>query len=225
MILPLPSLQMSCTVPFCARVHVLRDEAERILSFGIRFEYLWFIYHCPLSALPRRALTESPAPSVPRRATIAADVANSTARARRRSAGITKGRAYGSERQALHRLDVGGTSVKMGLFTEDGELIGRGSVPTPPLIDSDGYAAVTDGISKVLAASSAEVDAVHGIGLAIPCPVPADGVIRMQANIQINAPGPRGGAPAALPQRYGEVRERCERRRDGRAVGRCGARP
>ena len=86
-------------------------------------------------------------------------------------------------------LDVGGTSVKMGLFTEDGELIGRGSVPTPPLIDSDGYAAVTDGISKVLAASSAEVDAVHGIGLAIPCPVPADGVIRMQANIQINAPG------------------------------------
>ena len=86
-------------------------------------------------------------------------------------------------------LDVGGTSVKMGLFSEDGELVGRGSVPTPPLIDSDGYAAVTEGISKVLAASSAQVEQVYGIGLAIPCPVPADGVIRMQANIQINAPG------------------------------------
>ena len=86
-------------------------------------------------------------------------------------------------------LDVGGTSVKMGLFDEQGELVGRGSVPTPPLIDSDGYAAVTGGISNVLAAASAQVENVYGIGLAIPCPVPADGVIRMQANIQINAPG------------------------------------
>ncbi|WP_308615524.1 ROK family protein [uncultured Enorma sp.] len=86
-------------------------------------------------------------------------------------------------------LDVGGTSVKMGLFDEQGELVGRGSVPTPPLIDSDGYAAVTGGITNVLAAASAQVENVYGIGLAIPCPVPADGVIRMQANVQINAPG------------------------------------
>lgn len=86
-------------------------------------------------------------------------------------------------------LDVGGTSVKMGLFDAAGELLGQGSVPTPPLIDADGYTAVTDGITKLLDVASEPIEGVRGIGLAIPCPVPDDGVIRMQANIQINAPG------------------------------------
>ena len=96
-------------------------------------------------------------------------------------------------------LDVGGTSVKIGLFDQDGQLVGKGSVPTPPLIDADGYTAVTDGIATVLAAASAEVERIAGIGLAIPCPVPADGVIRMQANIQINAPGLADALGRAFP--------------------------
>lgn len=94
-----------------------------------------------------------------------------------------------ADRKLFIGLDVGGTSVKMGLFDEAGELLGKGSVPTPPLIDSAGYTAVTDGITALLGAASEQAEQVRGIGLAIPCPVPADGVIRMQANIQINAPG------------------------------------
>ncbi len=86
-------------------------------------------------------------------------------------------------------LDVGGTSVKMGLFDAQGTLVGQGGVPTPPLIDAEGYTAVTEGIANLLAASDASVDAIRGIGLALPCPVPADGVIRLAANIQIDAPG------------------------------------
>lgn len=93
------------------------------------------------------------------------------------------------QRDLFIGLDVGGTSVKMGLFTEDGELVGKGSVPTPPLIDAAGYAAVTEGVTTLIAAASEQIEQVRGIGLAIPCPVPADGVIRLQANIQINAPG------------------------------------
>ena len=98
-----------------------------------------------------------------------------------------------ADRKLFIGLDVGGTSVKMGLFDEAGELLGKGSVPTPPLIDSAGYTAVTDGITALLGAASEQAEQVRGIGLAIPCPVPADGVIRMQANIQINAPGLQGG--------------------------------
>ncbi len=94
-----------------------------------------------------------------------------------------------ADRKLFIGLDVGGTSVKMGLFDEAGELLGKGSVPTPPLIDSAGYTAVTDGITALLGAASEQAEQVRGIGLAIPCPVPADGVIRMQANTQINAPG------------------------------------
>lgn len=94
-----------------------------------------------------------------------------------------------AEKELYIGLDVGGTSVKMGLFDAEGELLGQGSVPTPPLINAEGYTAVTEGISKLLDVASEQTDLVRGIGLAIPCPVPADGVIRMQANIQINAPG------------------------------------
>ena len=104
-----------------------------------------------------------------------------------------------ADKQLFIGLDVGGTSVKMGLFDNDGELLGKGSVPTPPLIDADGYHAVTDGIAALLAAASESADNVNGIGLAIPCPVPADGVIRMQANIQINAPGLADALERACP--------------------------
>lgn len=97
-------------------------------------------------------------------------------------------------------LDVGGASVKMGLFDAQGDLIGRGSVPTPTLIDAAGYEAVTEGISKLFAASSADNARVRGIELAIPCPVPADGVIRMQANIQISTPGLEAALQRQCPQ-------------------------
>ena len=86
-------------------------------------------------------------------------------------------------------LDVGGTSVKMGLFTEDGELLAKHSVPTPPLIDAAGYAAVTGGIEQLVGKASVAILDVKGIGAAIPCPVPADGNVKLQANIQLDVPG------------------------------------
>ena len=86
-------------------------------------------------------------------------------------------------------LDIGGTSVKIGVFDEAGKLQGKGSVPTKPMVDAAGYAGVTAGIEKVLDACGVSLEAVAGIGLAIPCPVPEDEVIRLQANVEINAPG------------------------------------
>lgn len=86
-------------------------------------------------------------------------------------------------------LDVGGTSVKMGLFTQDGTLVGKGSVPTPSIVDEAGYQVVTDGVADLVQTSDASLDQVVGIGLAMPCPVPADGKVRLQANIQLNEAG------------------------------------
>ena len=43
-------------------------------------------------------------------------------------------------------IDVGGTSVKEGLFDEDGNLLAKASVPTPPIVDAAGFAAVTEAI-------------------------------------------------------------------------------
>ncbi|MFR3451180.1 MAG: ROK family protein [Collinsella sp.] len=43
-------------------------------------------------------------------------------------------------------VDVGGTSVKLGLFDEEGDLLGKTSVPTPSLACGEGHAAVISGI-------------------------------------------------------------------------------
>ena len=85
-------------------------------------------------------------------------------------------------------IDVGGTSVKEGLFDEDGNLLAKASVPTPPIIDAAGFAAVTEAIDQVVAKAQIPRAFVAGIGLAVPCPIPASGDAKVKANIAINLP-------------------------------------
>ncbi len=85
-------------------------------------------------------------------------------------------------------IDVGGTSVKEGLFDEDGNLLGKVSVPTPSLAEEAGYAAVVGGIEELMGSVQQPMLFVRGIGLALPCPVPASGNITLAANIKIDAP-------------------------------------
>ena len=96
-------------------------------------------------------------------------------------------------------IDVGGTSVKEGLFTKTGELLGKVSVPTPPLVDEIGYAAVTGGIRKLLSEANAPVESLRGIGLAVPCPIPEEGDIKVQANITMDARGLTDTLTAVFP--------------------------
>ena len=85
-------------------------------------------------------------------------------------------------------IDVGGTSVKEGLFDEDGNLLAKASVPTPPIVDATGFAAVTEAIDQVVAKARIPRAFVAGIGLAVPCPIPASGDAKVKANIAINLP-------------------------------------
>ena len=85
-------------------------------------------------------------------------------------------------------IDVGGTSVKLGLFDASGDLLARESVPTPSLACAEGHAAVVGGIERLMGSQRQPMLFVRGIGLAIPCPVPASGVITVAANIEIDAP-------------------------------------
>ena len=85
-------------------------------------------------------------------------------------------------------IDVGGTSVKEGLFDEDGNLLAKASVPTPPIVDAAGFAAVTEAIDQVIAKAQIPRAFVAGIGLAVPCPIPASGDAKVKANIAINLP-------------------------------------
>lgn len=96
-------------------------------------------------------------------------------------------------------VDVGGTSVKLGLFDEAGDLLGKTSVPTPSLACEEGYAAVVGGIEQLMGAVQQPMLFVRGIGLAVPCPVPASGVITMAANIEIDAPALKEALEARCP--------------------------
>ena len=96
-------------------------------------------------------------------------------------------------------IDVGGTSVKLGLFDEGGDLLGKTSVPTPSLACGEGHAAVIGGIEQLMGAVQQPMLFVRGIGLAVPCPVPASGVITMAANIEIDAQALREALGARCP--------------------------
>ncbi|MBM6905327.1 ROK family protein [Collinsella tanakaei] len=95
-------------------------------------------------------------------------------------------------------IDVGGTTVKEGLVNREGKILSKLSVPTPPLVDEAGYAAVIDGIKSLLDAQDGDV-VLKGIGLAVPAPVPDDGNVKLIANASIDLQG----LGAALKDAFG----------------------
>ena len=101
--------------------------------------------------------------------------------------------------QAVLGIDIGGTSIKAGLFTPSGELLEERKIPTPELIDADAYAVVTDGLAKILAAHDAELADVIALGLDIPGPVADDGTVGFLPNIKLDPEGLVDAVNAAFP--------------------------
>ena len=81
-------------------------------------------------------------------------------------------------------VDVGGTSVKLGLFESDGTLIEKWSIPTRT--EEDGKYVLPD-IAETIKAKIAEKnysdDEVAGVGIGLPGPVDSDGVIKKAVNL------------------------------------------
>ena len=96
-------------------------------------------------------------------------------------------------------IDVGGTSIKAGLFTPEGELLEERKIPTPALVDEEAYATVTEGLGKILAAHDATPADVVACGLDIPGPVADDGTVGILANIKLDPEGFVGALSAEFP--------------------------
>lgn len=96
-------------------------------------------------------------------------------------------------------IDVGGTSIKAGLFTPEGELLEERKIPTPALVDVAAYATVTEGLGKILAAHDATAADVIACGLDIPGPVADDGTVGLLANIELDPEGFVGALSAEFP--------------------------
>lgn len=78
-------------------------------------------------------------------------------------------------------VDVGGTSVKMGLFTDTGELKEKWDIPTR-LEEHGAYILpdIVDSIERIRAEKRCHI---KGIGIGIPGPVTDDGVVLKCANL------------------------------------------
>ena len=96
-------------------------------------------------------------------------------------------------------IDVGGTSIKAGLFTPEGELLEERKIPTPALVDAAAYATVTEGLGKMLAGHDGTAADVIACGLDVPGPVADDGTVGLLANIKLDPEGFVGALAAEFP--------------------------
>ncbi len=81
-------------------------------------------------------------------------------------------------------IDIGGTTVKMGLFGESGEIFEKWEIPTN--VENKGAAILTDISASVLdKIKERQLDKsdILGIGAGVPAPVTQEGVINKSANL------------------------------------------
>ena len=81
-------------------------------------------------------------------------------------------------------IDVGGTTVKLGLFNEAGDVLDKWEIKT--IVDDNGKHILPDiakSVEAKLAEKKIEKDQVVGIGMGVPGPIKADGVILKAVNL------------------------------------------
>ena len=90
----------------------------------------------------------------------------------------------GYMRKYAFGVDVGGTTVKMGIFTTQGELLEDWEIPT---VTADGGGIILHDIAQAVAEKIREKDLnkddIEGIGIGLPGPVLKDGTIAGASNL------------------------------------------
>ena len=81
-------------------------------------------------------------------------------------------------------VDIGGTSVKLGLFQIDGQLIDKWEIPTRKENEGEKILPdITSSLMKKLEERRVEKEHVIGIGVGVPAPVTRAGIVRATANL------------------------------------------
>ncbi len=86
-------------------------------------------------------------------------------------------------------IDIGGTSIKVGLFSEEGSLEAVSKIPTGEIVSEAAFAVVTEGLKTLLAENGVTTEEVIAIGLDVPGPVDDKGKVGMLANIELDPEG------------------------------------
>ena len=86
-------------------------------------------------------------------------------------------------------IDIGGTSIKVGLFSTEGKLEAVTKIPTGAIVNEAAYSVITKGLKDLLEENGATADDVIAIGLDVPGPVDENGEVGMLANIELDPDG------------------------------------
>lgn len=78
-------------------------------------------------------------------------------------------------------VDVGGTTIKLGLFSDIGELLEKWEIPTRT--EENGIHVLPDIVDSIEEKRASRGGNIKGIGMGIPGPVTADGVVLKCANL------------------------------------------
>ncbi|MDY2814428.1 MAG: ROK family glucokinase [Dorea sp.] len=81
-------------------------------------------------------------------------------------------------------VDIGGTTVKIGLFTTEGELLDKWEIKTRT--ENKGEAILPDiaeSLKEKMEEKQIDREEMSGIGIGIPAPVSADGIVQNTANL------------------------------------------
>ena len=80
--------------------------------------------------------------------------------------------------------DIGGTTIKMGLFSPDGDIVNKWEIPTNKEDNGSHILKdIADAVKKEMEARKLSKDDVLGIGVGAPGPVDKDGVIHKAVNL------------------------------------------
>lgn len=81
-------------------------------------------------------------------------------------------------------VDIGGTTVKMGLFETDGNLLDKWEIPTRTANGGEAILPdVAESIKNKMQEKNIEKSAVAGVGVGVPGPVDADGIVHVAVNL------------------------------------------
>ena len=97
-------------------------------------------------------------------------------------------------------IDIGGTSIKVGMFSTDGTLEAVTKIPTGEIVSEAAFAVVTEGLKGLLHENGAHTSDVIAIGLDVPGPVDDEGKVGMLANIELDPEGLQAAIKRTFPR-------------------------
>ena len=101
--------------------------------------------------------------------------------------------------EAVLGLDIGGTSIKMGVVTRGGEILATAKVPTGELDNAEAFDRVSTSAVALVREAGKDPETLSAVGIDVPGVVLEDGTLAMAPNTVLDLDGLTAALKAAFP--------------------------